>query len=201
MSSNLEPDVLFGIPVWDSNLTLEEENINALITKYKDLSETMQSILTYEAGGWESDFTKYQFGHGLTQEDKFFLNVLDHTKKVIRSGYSNTLELILNGYVIHVTKGDEYIKQHTRTRQSLITSTVFLTAPDETAALTFYNGYSHIEPYMKALDAIDYTLSHPVVHYKPEVGRILTYPSWLPVGILPGKTDDLRITIDFYFRT
>jgi hypothetical protein len=201
MSVNLEPDMLFGIPVWDTVLELEEDDSSKLVDKYVTFSETLAGIPTYEAGGWESEFTKHSFSHSLTLEDRFITTVLNQTKKVIKEGYSNRFELTLNGYVIYVTKGEEYVKKHMHVSKGLFISTFFLTAPEPLALLTFYNGYNHITPFMESLDALDYNLTHPVVHYEPRVGRLLTYPAWLPVSMLPGNTDKPRITIDFYFRT
>lgn len=201
MSNVLQPDMLFGIPLWDSTLPIDNETREVLVDTFITQSETLQGAPTYESGGWESDFTKINLVVPSTLIDKFYSRVLEHTKKVVREGYSNRHELKFNGYIAYVKKEDEYIKKHAHISKGLFISTFCLTAPESQALLTFYNGYTHITPFMETLDALDYNLTHPVVHYEPKVDRIFTYPAWLPVSMLSGKTAEPRIMIDFYFRT
>lgn len=198
---SVDPYILFGIPVWESKIELEEDDRSSLVDYFTSQSETLQGNPTYEAGGWESEMLSHTFTNIPSPQSKLFQKVYDYTKKIVREGYSNKQELKFYGYVIRVNKGEEYVKKHIRSNKSLFTSTYFLTAPDSDALLTFYHGYPHIVPFMETLDAIDYNLTYPVIHYEPKVGKIFTYPSWLPVSVLPGHSEKNRITIDFYFRT
>jgi len=201
MENNLEPDMLFGTPVWDRNIELNEDTRNYLITEYKILSENTEGVPKYEAGGWQSEFIKYKPPLIPTVENELHEAVRGWSFDTIKSGYKNKMPLKLDGYVINVNYGTSYNKKYISPNKALFVATYFLTAPDPDAHVVFYHGYPYITDFMHTLEAEDHTLTYPVVHYEPKVGRCLLYPSWLPVSILPGKTDEKRITIDFYFRS
>ncbi len=193
-------DMLFGIPVWDGMLQVDDITKNHLVENFTKMSEDLKGLDTFEAGGWQSELIFSATTSSDKLKDEFLKVVAGHTRKVIKEGYTNASDLTLHGYLVYVKKNEEYIKRHMDAGKSLFTSTVFLTAPDPSSTLIFYNGYPYITPFMESLGAIDYTLTHPIVHYEPKELRIITYPSWLPVGMLPGKSDKNRISIDFYFR-
>lgn len=201
MSEDLQPELLFGIPVWDNNIELDEEIRNHLIMEYSLLAENTPGSPKFEAGGWLSENMKYEKPLVPTKDTMLHELVSQHVFKCITSGYQNGMQLELSSYVINVNSGNSYIKKNMSPGKALFTTTYFLTAPDPDAHLVFYNGYPYVNEFMDTLQAEDYTLTHPVVHYEPKVSRSITYPSWLPTSMLPGTTADKRITIDFHFRS
>lgn len=201
MSNNLEPELLFGIPVWDDTIDIDDELRSYLTMEYSLLAENTPGAPKFEARGWVSENMKYVKPLVATKDTTLHELVSQQVLKCITNGYQNRMGLELSSYVINVNTGDSYIKKNMAPGRALFTTTYFLTAPDSDAHLVFYNGYPYINEFMETLQADDYTLTHPVVHYEPKVGRCITYPSWLPTSMLPGTIADKRITIDFHFRS
>lgn len=201
MNIDLQPEMLFGIPMWDNIIELDEEASNYLTTEYSLLAENTPGAPKYEAGGWVSENIKYEATPLKTISTRLHELISAQTLMCITSGYQNRTNLELSSFIVNVNHGNSYIKKNMSPGRSLFTTTYFLTAPDPEAHLVFYNGYPYVAEFMDTLQAEDYALTHPVVHFEPKVGRAITYPSWLPAGMLPGSTADKRITIDFHFRT
>lgn len=201
MTDDLQPELLFGIPLWDNTIELDEELRSYLTMEYSILAENTPGTPKFDAGGWVSENMKYEKPLAPSKDTMLHELVSQQVLKNITSGYQNRAGLQLSSYIINVNSGKSFIKKNMSPGKALFTTTYFLTAPDPDAHLVFYNGYPYITEFMDTLQAEDYTLTHPVVHYEPKVGRCITYPSWLPTSMLPGTTDDKRITIDFYFRT
>lgn len=201
MSDDLQPELLFGIPVWDNTIDIDEELRSYLTTEYSILAENTPGAPKFEAQGWMSENMKYQKPLVATKDTMLHELVSDLVLKNLTAGYQNRMQLELSSYVINVNTGGSYIKKNMSPGKALFTTTYFLTAPDQDAHLVFYNGYPYVREFMDTLQAEDYSLTHPVVHYEPRVGRCITAPSWLPTSMLPGTSTDKRITIDFHFRS
>ncbi len=184
----------FPTPIWHYQIA-DYENINTTLLQeiYLEQQSDPQGEKWSNVLGWQSI-------NNLHQRDRFaqFVQIININVLEV----ANFLQWDLQKFSLHITTcwaimngkfASNSVHNHPN---SILSGVYYLKAPENCGGIYFNDPRPASQ--MLIPPVTDFNLwTHPKVSYKPNVGTMLLFPSWLLHGVDLNMSDEVRIAISF----
>lgn len=187
-------EMYFPTPVWWGFKNLDNEKIKkfAYDLKFKDPVGRKLS----NQGGWQSmDFRPGTYNEVRELEDA----IMEQANQCVKDfGYNqDTCFVILENLWVNINQKGDTNSVHIHDN-SFVSGAYYVKATEDQGSIIFYKSYN--QDFITASQAqVQYytALSASAIAFKPETGKLVMFPGWLPHGVERNSTDEDRISISF----
>lgn len=183
---NLE--LWFPQPIWFKD---HDVDFSKAIEYAQKLKATDPGRQISNVGGWQSNDVDFS---SIEELKEAFSVITEGVKQVFDSLQENGFRgFQLGSSWININKGTDFNREHTHI-ESTFSGCLYLKASDTAGAIEFMRP-DNMHLYPKTNNKTGAFFSS--VKYKPVVGRLIIFPSWLAHMALPSESDEERISIAF----
>jgi uncharacterized protein (TIGR02466 family) len=174
----------FSTPIWEDILPLD---YNSIVEKVLARKHTSDGRIISNLGGWQSDHINIDFPDLYKSVDRMLKLVGDQI---------GGMELNFCQGWFNVNSGDDYNKLHVHP-MSTLSGVLYLKVDDDSGHIVFQNPVSAMEHY--PFNPIENKIIYSGISCKPEVGKIIIFPSWLAHMVQPSNSNEQRISFSFNY--
>lgn len=186
----LEADVWFPTIIWHTFLTGTD---NHWLKTFADgLKAKGSSATNTNYFGWQSESLHPTQDSNLAL---FSINLDREVRRVCEQVGLPTLKMYNMWFNINPPGAYNTIHNH---RDSVISGVYYIDVPDEKAGMIEFYREDDIEYYLPDLPQYNQFTSQKAV-YKPEVGKLLLFPSWLKHSVQGNLSDKDRYSLSFNY--
>jgi len=187
-------EMYFPTPVWWGYKELDNESMKSLAYNLRKTDPNGRRLSNQ--GGWQS----MDFRPGTHPELKSLEDVImAQAEQCVRDfGYNeNTCFIVLENLWININQKGDTNSVHIHDN-SFVSGAYYVKATPEQGSIIFYKSYNQDFITSSQAQIKRYTaLSASAIAFKPETGKLVMFPGWLPHGVERNSTDDDRISISF----
>ena len=182
----------FSIPIWKTNLEIDDDTVNECIRFCLDLSMQSEGRVKTNRGGWQSNDLFYKDFIN-TPLIKYFQNIENKLAGCMKDLDSKASLSFTNSWInINRNKNENYAHTHPN---STLSGVFYLT--DNNSSIIFTRNEDISTYFLETINSNNNTISsYNYVTYKPCKNDLIIFPSWLRHKVLPADSA-ARISVAF----
>jgi uncharacterized protein (TIGR02466 family) len=184
----------WATPIWYFDIPIEEADYIKIAEEcYSEKNKSEGRIISNKDGWQSNDIFKNKNIPNISN----LINIIDvQTKHVFKDhGLKNNIDVGIGNSWININFKDS--SNYVHTHSECIMSGVYYIKANENSGDTEFYGDSRLEFYNQLYFDNSNKNTFSSVVYKPIVGRVLIFPSWVPHSVKSNKSDEDRISISF----
>ena len=174
----------FPTPIWEDTLQLDYNSIVEKVLAQKNVSE---GRIISNIGGWQSDDMKLDF-------PELYKSIDDKLTEI--GNQLSGMEFDFCQGWFNVNSGDDYNKLHFHP-MSTMSGVLYLKVDDNSGHIVFQNPVNIIEHY--PFNPKQNNILYSGISYKPEIGKVIIFPSWLGHLVQSSTSNEQRISFAFNY--
>lgn len=175
---------IFSVPIWEQTIIVDKESIDYCI----NLKTTTDGRQVSNYGGFQSHDLDFFNIKEFSVISKQLNNIINDVQKTI----DNNIEFIRTDFWVNVNQKGSFNSRHYHPSSSL-SGVVYLQVNDDTGTIVFESD-SIMQHYPLSTNS---PLFKGRTEYKPIVGSVIIFPSWIPHYVNENNSDMDRISIAF----